>query len=60
MRTIYWCFDPVAGYRISRLRLTAEEAAIRTDITTVQPPDETADERAWFDQETNSWSLVPR
>lgn len=60
MRTIYWCFDPFTGYRISRLRLTAEEAAIRTDITTVQAPDETPEDRAWFDPETNTWSLVPR
>jgi hypothetical protein len=60
MRTIFWCFNSINGYRISRLRLTAEEAAARADITTVQPPDETADERAWFDPETNTWSLVPR
>lgn len=60
MRNIYWCFDPVTGHKISRLRLTIEEAVVRADITTVEPPQETLELRAWFDPETNTWTLIPR
>lgn len=60
MRSIFYCFDPVGGFKVSRLYLTAAEAELRTDITTVEPPEETEEDRALFDPETNSWSLVPR
>lgn len=57
MRQIFYCFG-ASGFLISRLHLTAEEAAYRTDITTVEPPTESEDLKAVFDGET--WALVDR
>lgn len=60
MRSIFYCFNPSSGFLISTLLLTIDEAEPRSDITTAEPPPETEELRAWFDPETNTWSLVPR
>lgn len=43
---------------MATLYLTAEETGYRTDITTVDPPDETEALKAVFDGE--AWALVER
>lgn len=60
MRSTYFSFSLVDGFLMARLQLTPDEAAPRSDLTTVAPPAETVDERAWFDAEANTWALVPR
>ena len=58
MRKIYYCFDPATGFKVSRLRLTDEEAAFRSDITALEPPDESSELRAVFSG--GAWALVER
>lgn len=60
MRNTFYCFDLLSGFLISTLYLTIDEAAPRSDLTTVAPPVETVEERAWFDTETSTWTLIPR
>lgn len=57
MRSPYYSFNS-GGELMASLHLTDEEAAYRTDITTVEPPGETEDLKAVFDGDT--WALVDR
>ena len=60
MRSPFYCYRKSDGTLVSTLFLTADEASYRSNITTVEPPQETIELMAVFDADFGLWSLVPR
>ena len=60
MRSAFFCYQKSTGILISTLYLSADEASYRNDITTIEPPAETIEQMAVFDELSGEWFLTNR